>query len=105
MCNFEYAEVSLGLCPSRHAVLCLLQGASDAEDRIEPRTGLPRARHGVLDGLLVVGDHSAPCVKHEGSAPAGRARVSARRICEPGAIAAAGPTPADHDRFQIRLAS
>jgi hypothetical protein len=53
----------------------------------------------------VVGDHSAPCVKHEGSAPAGRARVSARRICEPGAIAAAGPTPADHDRFQIRLAS
>jgi hypothetical protein len=57
---------------------------------------------GVLD---YVRDHADVCVKHEG--------VCTCRACEElsgayrraRAIAAAGPSPQDHERFQIRLAS
>ena len=57
-------------------------------------------------GLLgYVRDHSAPCVKHEGSCTCRACEELTAAFVRARAIAAAGPAPQDDDRFQIRLAS
>ena len=50
-------------------------------------------------------DHSDPCVKHEGVCACLACEEASAAFLRSQAIAAAGPSPEDHERFRIRLAS
>ena len=57
-------------------------------------------------GLLVYARNSSePCVKHEGLCTCRSCEESSASCRRALAIAAAGPSPRDHERFPIRLAS
>jgi hypothetical protein len=57
-------------------------------------------------GLLIyAGDRSGPCVKHEGVCTCWSCEESSPSYQRAIAIAAAGPSPLDHERLPIRLAS
>ena len=57
-------------------------------------------------GLLdYVREHSEPCVKHEGMCTCRSCEELCASYLRARAVAAAGPSPQDHERFQIRLAS
>ena len=57
-------------------------------------------------GLLdYVREHSEPCVKHEGTCTCRSCEELCASYLRASAVAAAGPSPQDHERIQIRLAS
>ena len=57
-------------------------------------------------GLLAYAkDRTEPCVKHERVCTCWSCEESSAAYRRALAVAAAGPSPQDHDRFSIRLAS
>ena len=105
--QFRTAELWLS-CVALAVMMCCAYCAQPATMKIVSNPEQVCVEHALefWSGLLVYArDRSAPCVKPERLCTCGSCEESSASYLRAIAIAAAGPSPRDHERFPIRLAS